>query len=166
MERCWAYVSMLKDPQAWSCPGGGPWFDPPPSHTTSSSAKLRSVPCPPILNPRGEGGNGRGLFFAAHKGLSLDLQKTNPSPPRHTLFFWSAWMKLNWFAQTKAAIHGVSDYTQTHIFKTSNKKKVHCRPTETNGAMIYLGLWRFCDRTQLLYEVITALSTSLDRIEN
>lgn len=53
MERCWGYVGMLQDPQAWSCPVGGPWFDPPPSHTIPSSTNLRSLPCPPILNPGG-----------------------------------------------------------------------------------------------------------------
>lgn len=38
----------------------------------------------------GEGGSGWGLFFVAHEGLSVDLQKTNPSPPLRTLFFRSA----------------------------------------------------------------------------
>lgn len=77
----------------------------------------------------GEGGSGRGLFFVEHEGLSVDLQKTNPSPPLRTPFFRSAWMRLlefNWFAQTKAAIRRVSDYTQGCISKTTKKiKKKH-----------------------------------------
>lgn len=69
-----------------------------------------------------EAGCGRGLFFAAHKGASVDLEKTNPAPPLHALFLWFAWMRmleLNWFTQTKAEMQRVSDYTQACISKTS-----------------------------------------------
>ncbi len=73
-------------------------WPPPPSLTQPLHRPNSGLsPALPTSILGGREGGGQGLFFAAHKGLSVVLQKTNPSPPHRTLSFglleWS-WIDL------------------------------------------------------------------------
>lgn len=81
--------------------------------------------CPLPYHPQSWGGGRRwaGLVLCStHRALGGSPEHKPLSSSPHS-FLLVCWMKLNWFAQTKAAIRGVSDYTQAHISKTSKKKK-------------------------------------------
>lgn len=125
IERCWAYVSVLKDPQARSCPGGGPRFDPLP--LTQSLHPPTSDLSPALLSSVLGGGGGGGQW------AGLDLCSTWGTLSQTPLLLFSfglfEWGCLNWIDLGKQKPQSaVSDYTQGCIFKTSKKKikKIIC----------------------------------------
>lgn len=90
IERCWAYVSVLKDPQARSCPGGGPRFDPLP--LTQSLHPPTSDLSPALLSSVLGGGGGQ--------WAGLDLCSTWGTLSQTPLLLFSfglfEWGCLNW----------------------------------------------------------------------